>query len=127
MSLKNAEDGKVAILWSLVALTRIYGLHFYYLFKHWPDCPFPIFLGSNMANYPDNSVKSILAGPDIDNSSNLLKMLNKIHHLWVVLWIEDRVLSAPVDTHRLQKVIRNAGLNQVVYLKFLANPPYALG
>ena len=68
--------------------------YFHCLFKYWPDCPFPISLGSNSLAYPDSRIKSIQIGPDLDYSSNLLAMLDRIETPWLILWIEDLLLSA---------------------------------
>lgn len=94
-------------------------------FKYWPDCPYPVFLGANTASYPDDRVQTILIGPDIDYSSNLLKMLHNIQEEWVILWIEDRILSAPVETTRLSNLIQSAQRRGAGYLKLIANHPFA--
>ena len=98
---------------------------FHCLFKYWPDCPYPIFLGSNEAEYSDPRVKPILVGPDKDYSSNLLAMLKHIDSPWVLLWIEDFILSAPVDNARLSKMISTVQSRGAGYLKPIAAPPYA--
>lgn len=92
-------------------------------FKYWPDCPYPIYLGSNFSEYPDSNVHSILVGVDIDYSSNLIKMLGQIRERWVILWIEDRVLSDPVDTTRLKKLVRLAQVEQAGFLKLIGDHP----
>ena len=43
------------------------------LFKYWPECPYPVFLGSNKQTYKDNRITPIMIGEDIDYSSNLLQ------------------------------------------------------
>jgi hypothetical protein len=65
-------------------------------------------------------------GDDIDYSSNLLAMLDAIPEQWVILWIEDRVLSAPVDTARIAGLVDRAQSQGAVYLKLLTNHPFAL-
>lgn len=95
-------------------------------FKYWPDCPYPVYLGSNRATYSDPRVRPLLVGDDVDYSSNLLSMLAVIPHDWVILWIEDRVLSAPVSTERLAALIRGAQEQDAAYLKLLATHPFAI-
>jgi hypothetical protein len=46
--------------------------------KYWPDCPFPVYLGSNNLTYPDCRVRSLAIEIYIDYSSNLIKMLHNI-------------------------------------------------
>jgi hypothetical protein len=99
--------------------------YFKCFFKYWPDCPFPIYLGSNNLTYPDKRVIPITIGADIDYSSNLLRMLEKIDSEWVVLWVEDFLLSAPVDTLRMNNLILNAQAEGAGYVKLIASFPYA--
>ena len=98
---------------------------FHCFFKHWPDCPFPIYLGSNATTYQDPRVRSILVGPDVDYTSNLIAMLNHIPQQWVFYWIEDWVLSAPVDTARLVNWIQMAQSQHAAYLRPIAIHPLA--
>lgn len=99
---------------------------FYCFFKYWPDCPYPIYLGSNFTRYLDSRVQPILIGPDVDYTSNLIAMINHINQQWIILWIEDRVLSAPVDTARVANLIRLVQNQQGGHLKLIANHPFAL-
>ena len=94
-------------------------------FKYWPGCPYPIYLGSNFATYQDARVRPILVGEDIDYSSNLLAMLEAIQQQWIILWIEDRVISSPVRTERISKLVRQAQEWGAAYLKLVANHPFA--
>ncbi len=95
-------------------------------FKYWPDCPYPVYLGSNCLCFPDPRVRPVLVGPDVDYTSNLLKMLEQVKQDWLILWIEDRVLSAPVNTARLGNLIRLAQNQKAGYLKLIASHPFAM-
>lgn len=99
--------------------------YFQCLFKYWPDCPYKIYLGSNTSVYPDKRVNAITIGSDKDYSSNLLAMLEKVDSPWVLLWVEDFLLSAPVDTLRLTKLISDAQAQGAGYVKLIASYPYA--
>ncbi len=99
-------------------------------FKYWPDCPYPVFLGSNFNTYDDPRVTPIRIGPDRDYSSNLIAMLSGIRHEWVIVMIEDILLSAPVRTEALQSVIvvaqkMNTGLLQLLPRRFDPNVEFA--
>lgn len=99
--------------------------YFNSLFKYWPDCPYPIYLGSNESEYSDSRVKPILIGPDKDYSSNLIAMLNRIESPWLILWIEDLLISKTIDTEYISKLVNIAQENKVGYLKLAANTPWA--
>ncbi len=57
--------------------------------KYWPDCPYPVVLGSNTIGYKDPRVKTILSGPDRDWSSSLRAILEKISTPYIFLWLDD--------------------------------------
>jgi hypothetical protein len=95
-------------------------------FKYWPDCPYPVYLGSNRCRYPDDRVRPILVGDDKDYSSNLLEMLKHLKEDWVLLWIEDRVLCAPVESARICTFVRLAQRVGAGYLKLIPIHPFAL-
>jgi hypothetical protein len=52
-------------------------------------------------------------------------MLDHIQQEWIILWIEDRVLSAPVNTALVVKLIKLAQTQQIGYLKLIASHPFA--
>lgn len=95
-------------------------------FKYWPDCPYPVYLGANFATYPDGRVRSLSIGPDSDYSSNLIAMLQRIDASWVILWIEDRLLAAPVDTARVTNLVAAAQNQDAGFVKLIASHPYAM-
>ena len=99
---------------------------FHCFFKYWPDCPYPVFLGSNYRSYPDARVSSIAVGYDVDFSSNLLIMLNRIEQDWVITWNEDAFLSKPVNTSRIRHLVNLAQRDQAAYLKLIAFPPFVV-
>lgn len=121
-----SHDNDVSLLVvSCDAYQDLWHPYFHCLFKYWPDCPYPIFLGSNSLAYPDSRIKSIQIGPDLDYSSNLLAMLDRIETPWLILWIEDLLLTSPINTARLLNLIAIAQSHHVGYLKLAAVTPWA--
>ena len=121
----NHDNDVSLLVVSFDAYQDVWNPYFHCLFKYWPDCPYPIFLGSNSRTYPDHRVKSIQIGPDLDYSTNLLAMLDRIETPWLILWIEDLLLSSPINTSRLSNLIADAQNHQAGYLKLSANTPWA--
>jgi hypothetical protein len=121
----NRDNNTALLVVSCDAYKDLWRPFFHCLFKYWPDCPYPIFLGSNESDYSDSRIKSILVGPDKDYSSNLLATLTHIDYPWVILWIEDFLLSAPVENARLSKMMTDAQTRGAGYLKLIASFPYA--
>lgn len=98
--------------------------YFSSLYKYWPDCPYPVYLGANNSKYPDSRVKPILVGPDKDYSSNLIAMLKRIESPWIILWIEDLFISKPIDSEYISKLINTAQEKNVGYLKLATSTPW---
>jgi hypothetical protein len=124
MNLTEQKD--VAVL--VVSCDRFQDLwhpFFTCFFKYWPDCPFAVYLGSNLARYEHVQVRPILVGKDLDYSSNLLAMIDLIEQEWIITWIEDRALAAKVNTERVAGMIRRAQEQGAGYLKLIANHPFA--
>lgn len=81
---------------------------FHCFFRHWPDCPFPVVLGTNTVDYPDDRVATVRIGPDRSYSTNLRAMLARVAQPWIILMVDDVLLSAPVDTSRILDLIGRA-------------------
>lgn len=75
------------------------------LWKHWPDCPFPMYLGTNSLTFEDTRVSSVAIGPDRSWTDNLTRMLDAVNGEYVILFLEDFLIRRPVDTTALTKMI----------------------
>jgi len=95
--------------------------------KYWPDCPFPVYLGRGTAEFNDPRVRHVYAGKDVSYSDNLLAMLERIPEEWVIFWVEDRIISARVDTNRVQQLVADAQRRSAAYLKLIPEHPLAYG
>ena len=84
-----------------------------------------MYLGTNHLDFPEERIQSLKTGNDRDYSSNLLSMLGRIEQDWIILWLEDRFLSGPVDTGRMCKLVQHAQDKNAGYLKLIANYPLA--
>ena len=92
-------------------------------FKYWPDCPYPVYLGTNYRKFDDDRVVSLDIGRDISYSDNLLAMLSRVDSPWVILWVEDRFLSHRVCSERISEVIGKAARLRAGYLKLISASP----
>ncbi|MBN1126567.1 MAG: hypothetical protein JXA82_16290 [Sedimentisphaerales bacterium] len=103
---------------------------FFTLFwKYWPDCPFPVFLGSNHVVYDDPRIRTIQIGKDRGWSSNLNRMLGLLDTEYVLLFLEDFLLEEPVISQRLFEAIALAIDHHVGCLRIysILPPPRPLG
>jgi hypothetical protein len=122
--LGTSQDVAILVV-SCDAYHDLWAPFFHCFFKYFPDCPYPVFLGSNTITHPDSRISALLVGPDIDYSSNLMKMLQAIDHDWVILWIDDRFIARHVDAARLARCIQQVQEQRGVYAKLVANNPFA--
>jgi hypothetical protein len=117
MSMVNA-----LLVVSCDAYRDIWEPFFTLLFRYWKDCPFPIYLGSNHATYPDQRVLPLTIGDDRDWSSNLLGMLASIPADGVLLLQEDFLIARPVQTERVTQLIGYAEANRAACLRLMPIP-----
>ena len=79
---------------------------FFYCFQYnWPNCNLPIYLGSNTVEYKDdsNQVTTILSGDDLNWSSSLHKILNKIKEDYLLVILEDFLIISKVNEEEILK------------------------
>lgn len=97
---------------------------FFQLFRrHWPDCPFPVFLGSNHQMCPESGVTSICVGEDVSWADNLRRMLDQVPFPRIILFLEDFLLVRQVDTARIRSLVKMASDEQPACLRLYPHPP----
>jgi len=67
-------------------------------FRHWPDCPFPVYLGTETKTYDNHSMTTLLSNGEHVWSNCLLKHLEQIQTPYVLLMLEDFFLRNNVRT-----------------------------
>jgi len=67
-------------------------------FRHWPDCPFPAYLGTEAKIYNNNRVTTLLSNGEQIWSNCLLKYLEQIKTPYILLLLEDFFLRKDVKT-----------------------------
>jgi hypothetical protein len=101
--MSNNTDADLAVLInSCDKYSDIWPVFFQLFFKYWPDCPYPVFLGSNEKVYDDPRVTTLCAGPDkswADSTREMVKMLPANNLLW---FLDDYFLSGTVSTAEIE-------------------------
>jgi hypothetical protein len=101
----------------------IWDIFFKLFFYHWEDCNYPIYLGSNSVQFPDERINNISVGADISWGSNLRSMLTQIRENNIILLLEDFLLLEKVDSERI-KVLEEILVNKKIgCLRLTPNPP----
>ncbi len=96
---------------------------FFALFwRYWPDCPFPVFLGTNYATHSDERVKSLTAGEDQSWSKNLRYFLEHIDTRYVLVLLEDFFLNRTVVTARIIEHLKSLDALHGTTLRLYPHP-----
>jgi hypothetical protein len=90
--------------------------------KHWPGCPFPVYLVTNSAGYTGRGVSTITVGADRSWSDMLAAALEQITQPYVFLWIDDHFLIQPVDDRAVLGAIDAWQQRDGNYLRLQALP-----
>ncbi|MBI4494138.1 MAG: hypothetical protein HY690_15225 [Chloroflexi bacterium] len=118
------EDQIGILIASTDSYADLWPITFACLRRYWPDCPYEMHLGANQQAYHDDSIKTILVGRDADWSSSLDRMLAAIPHEFILLWMEDQLLSRRVDTDRVRRYVAYMQRRQAAYLRLTPTPPF---
>jgi hypothetical protein len=95
---------------------------FFTLFhRFWPDCTFPVYLGSNHAVLDHSSVRTLAAG-DCSWSKVLRLGLQQIDTDYVLLLLEDFFLDRPVVTNRILHNLKTLHVLDGMVLRLFPHP-----
>lgn len=97
---------------------------FFHVFRsRWPNCPFPLYLGTNHLTCEEPGVTTINVGDDKDWASGVIKMLEQLNASHVIVFLEDFLLIEPVDTNAVLRLVRIAQDRSVACLRLSPLPP----
>ncbi|MCE5273075.1 hypothetical protein LLH00_17495 [bacterium] len=103
---------------------------FFALFhRRWPDCPYPLYLGTNFKVFQDETVTTITVGEDVGWAESLLRMLDRLEGSeYVLLFLEDFFLLETVDTAAVADLVELARRERPGCLRLfsLLPPPHRL-
>ena len=100
----NSSDNLAVIVVSCDLYSDVWKPFFTLFFKYWNDCPFCLYLTSNFLQYPDSRVKTINLENDENWSSSLKKALKKINENYVMIILEDFLITHYVDTRQIKEL-----------------------
>ncbi len=89
----------------------------------WPDCPFPVFLGTNRKEFDHPSIRSLKSGEDRSWTENVANYLDQLGTDHVILMLEDFFIFEPVDTGRIRGIVKAAQDSDVASIRFSPLPP----
>jgi hypothetical protein len=96
---------------------------FSFFWKHWPDCPFKVYLGTNSKTYDDPRVTSLHSGPEVTWATRVLRLVEQLDSEYVLLFLEDFLIEERVDSAEVLRLARVALDNELGCLRLAPNPP----
>jgi hypothetical protein len=73
--------------------------------KRWPDCPYPVYLGSNFVDFRFEGVSCIPIGEDRSWTENLHLLLDAVDRSRIILLLEDFFLTRETNTDLIIKMV----------------------
>lgn len=104
----------------------LWGITSYFFHKYWPDCPYTIYLGANGETYKNACPPTWIylnIGPDISWSISLTDYLNAIDTDYVLLMLDDFMLTKKVQQENIDNAMKFILQNKVVMCRLTPNPP----
>jgi hypothetical protein len=96
---------------------------FFQIFRHrWPDCPFPIFLGSNHLARNNAQITTLAIGDDRGWADSVRRMIDCLPGEYAILLLEDFLFTATVDTGRVKRLVEIARQEQLGCLRLSPYP-----
>lgn len=122
--LKFSHQAEVAILIpSCDKYSDVWPYFFKLLDKYWPEVKrHPIYLLSNHNTYPDADIQTIRVGEEKSWSDNVSFALKHINEKYVLVILEDFLLTSQVDVHSLEQYFCWMKEKDAGYLRLMANP-----
>lgn len=92
-----------------------------YLFKQWPNCPYPVYLLNNFIESDDTRVKNLLVGEDFNWSNTLKKGILKISQERVFFIYDDSFITK-IDLEEVEVIFKMAIENDLSSVTLRKNP-----
>lgn len=120
----NSNVDKTAVLvLSCDKYSDLWRPFFEIFWKRWPDCPYPVYLGSNHKTCSDPRVRTVCVGDDKSWASSVKGMLDQINMPRVILLLEDFIFLKDVDTKRVMQLVDISVQEEVDCLRLRPSPP----
>jgi glycosyltransferase involved in cell wall biosynthesis len=105
----------------------LWGPFFNLFHQHWPDCPFPVYLGAQTARADSPGVQTLEAGAGAPWGGSLQSFLNDLDFENVLLLLEDFFLCETVSTAKMLEHLAALRVLGGTVLRLYPNPPPTIG
>ena len=118
-----SEDKQLSIVVaSCDAYSDAWHPFFFFFFKYWNDCPFPVYLVSNFLKYNDQRIKPVCLGEEVNWSRKMKAVLDQIPTRNVLYLQEDYFFNAKVLTSGVEDLYSFFMANGCLYLRLCPCP-----
>jgi hypothetical protein len=91
--------------------------------RHWPDCPFSVHLGTNFRAYGDDRVTTLRTGEEVTWATRYRRLIDTLDSEYVLTILDDFLIHRPVNTSRVLELARAAVDHRVACLRLTPGPP----
>jgi hypothetical protein len=85
--------------------------------RHWPDCPFPIYLGTDFKTFDHPRVVSLPVGHGLPWGASFRKQIEAVPTPNVLYFVADFFLRRPVESDKVRKCVRLFHEMDAMYLR----------
>lgn len=110
---------------SCEAYSDLWTPFFTLFFRHWPRCPWPVFLGSDGGTFQHDRVRFLTCPPGLPWSDCVIAYLRQIEAKWVLFCLEDFFLRRDVAPGRLEQCCDQIEALDGTCLRLVRRPPPA--
>ncbi len=101
----------------------VWDLFFKLFWRHWSDCPYPVYLGANFLNYFYPRVTTLLVGEDLNWGGSTRRMVEQIQSPYILLFLDDHFLLQTVRTDVIEACLKALHGLGGGYLRLDPEPP----
>ena len=93
-------------------------LYVSFLKKNWKDCPYPIFVTTETADFSEPSVTIINNGINCEWAERVINAVNLTSSKYIWLTVDDLFITDPVDGNRISEIIEIMEKEKLYYYGF---------
>ncbi|HUY24856.1 MAG TPA: hypothetical protein VMV09_06085 [Candidatus Saccharimonadales bacterium] len=90
-----------------------------FMSRHWPDCPYRVFLLANHMDWSHDGVTTLRVGPDRSWSDSLRTAIQRLGVAYVLTIQDDFLLQAPVSTEAVVRAVGELHQRGGAYLRLV--------
>lgn len=123
VSLRAPPSACSLLIMSCDAYADLWRPFFTLLRRHWPDCPFRIYLGAEAIRCPDPNIASLNSTAGGRNwSGRLIDYLHNLQTPYVIIMLDDFFLRRRVSTDQVMHCLNFASSRHAVQVRLIPRP-----